>query len=295
MITILTGAPGHGKSYTSVKMIDEFVHKGKPVVTNVPLRSDFALQMALHHTPLGRIRKGAVARRQARIAELVHVTEDLDDILRVRFAGEGEGRAAVVIDEAHRIMNVRGSTRAASPEGIRRKLIIAWISAHRHYGCDVVLITQDLGNLDRQARTLLEFHSEVRNFRRLPLLGKLAKLFPGGNLFLRTTVWNDRARTKAGVAVYGLSKRLACLYDTHAYAALDMPVDPIMLPSPPNDRPVERPGIEVSGDSRDNEVCTQTDIPTGHMQSQDPSVYGQSLDEQYESLHEDQESVQLST
>jgi Zonular occludens toxin (Zot) len=230
LITILTGAPGHGKSYTSVRMIDEFVHGGKYVVTNVPLRSDFATQMAIHHTILGRFRKNKVAEKAAMYHSRVHICTEIDDIVRVRFEGKGEGRGQVVIDESHRVMNVRGSTRGASEEAKQRKAVVAYVSAHRHYGADVTLITQAFSNIDVQIRNLFEFHSEVRNFRRLPFLGWLARLFPGGNLFLRTTVWNDRAKTKAGIAVYGLSKRLANLYNTHALEEGDWPDDAIILP-----------------------------------------------------------------
>jgi hypothetical protein len=235
MITILTGAPGHGKSYTSVKMIDEFVHNGKYVVTNVPLRSDFAEQMAIHHTIFAKWRKERVAEKAAYYHSLVHVCTEIDEIVKIRFEGKGEGRGKVVIDESHRVMNVRGSARGQSAEAVQRKSVVAYISAHRHYGADVVLITQSFGNLDLQVRNLFEFHAEVRNFRRLPFIGVIAKIFPGGNLFLRTTVWNDRAKTKAGVAVYGLSKRLANLYDTHALEEADWPEDAIVLPRSADD------------------------------------------------------------
>lgn len=236
MITVLTGAPGHGKSYTSVKMIDEFVHEGKSVVTNVPLRSDFAEQMAIHHTVFGRLRKKTVERKARVIASKVHVCEDLSEIMKVRFDGKGEGRGKVVIDESHREMNVRGSRSAKSEEGKKRREVVAYISGHRHYGADVVLITQAFANLDLQVRNLFEFHAEVRNFRRLPIIGLIALLFPGRNLFVRATVWNDRAKTKAGLSVYGLSKRLANLYDTHSLVETDWPDDVIVLPSAPHER-----------------------------------------------------------
>jgi len=251
MITILTGSPGHGKSYTSVKMIDEFVHQGKCVATNVPLRDDFAYQMAMYHTPFGRWRKAKVQRKAEDIESRVLVCRDiqapnedgeietienaLDQIVRVRFHGEGEGRGKVVIDEAHRDMNVRGSTRGKSAEAQKRKAIVNYTSGHRHYGADIVIITQAISNVDVQVRNLHEFHAEVRNFRRVPLLGILARLMPGGQLFLRTTVWNDKNKTKSGVTAYGLSKRLACLYDTHGLAESDLPDNAIMLPRYPSE------------------------------------------------------------
>lgn len=245
-ITILTGPPGHGKSYTSVKMIDEFISRGKPVVTNVPLRDDFAEVMARNHTFLGKWRKGAVARKAEIYASRVYVTDNIDDILRVRFKGKGEGRGKVVIDESHRHMNVRGSTRGtrgvAGEEAKKRKAIVNYASGHRHYGADLILITQAMGNLDLHIRNLQEYHSEVRNFRKLPLFGWLIRLLmPGGQLFLRVTYWNDRAKTKAGVTTYGLNKRLAGLYNTHSLAETDWPDDVIQLPSAPHERPPEIP------------------------------------------------------
>ncbi len=258
MITVLTGAPGHGKSYTSVKMIAESIHEGKPVVTNVPLAPDFALQMSRHYTFLWRLRRKAVEERAARYEELVHVTDDMQEIMTVRFEGKGEGRGNVVIDEAHRKMNVRGSSRGKSPEALERKMIVSYASGHRHYGANMILITQALTNMDTQVRNLLEFHSEVRNLRKLPMLGWLIRLvMPGGQLFIRVTWWNDRAKTKAGVHFYGLSKRLANLYDTHGLALTDEVENPIMLPS----RPEDRPGFQACSDPADLVVLEEQEIP----------------------------------
>lgn len=230
-ITILTGAPGHGKSYTSVQMIDDFVHKGKFVVTNVALRHDFAEQMAKRHTALGFIRKKAVQDKAELYASRIHACEDLTEIMRVRFMGKKEGRGKIVIEEAHRHMNVRAGRGVEKDE---RKVIVEYASGHRHYGGDMILITQAIGNLDLQVKNLFEYHAEVRNLRKLPILGLLVRLLmPGGQLFIRKTVWNDKARTRAGIAVYGLSKRLANLYDTHSLEETDWPDDAIVLPKRP--------------------------------------------------------------
>jgi hypothetical protein len=235
VITILTGAPGHGKSYTAVKLIDESVSKGKMVVTNVPLREDWAYQMARYHTLFGSLRKNAVKKKQDRFTSLVHVVRPLEDgsgnlgeILRVRFSGKGEGRGRVILDESQRDINVRQGK--AKDEKHVRLAVVNWVSAHRHYGVDVTLLTQAIGNIDLQIRNLYEFHAEVRNFRRLPFVGWICRLLPGGNLFLRTTVWNDRAKTKSGVVMYGLNKRLASLYSTHSMEEVDWPDDAIVLP-----------------------------------------------------------------
>lgn len=236
MITILTGNPGHGKSYTAVMLIDKHVAKGKLIATNVPLREDWAIQMAKYHTFLGIFRKRAVEKKAKEFETRVHVirpnddgSNNMDEILRIRFAGKGEGRGVVILDESQRDMNVRGGK--SKDEKQDRLAVVNYVSAHRHYGCDVILITQSIGNIDVQIRNLHEFHSEVRNFRRLPILGWICRLLPGGNLFIRKTVWSDKSKTRAGAPeVYTLSKKLAKLYSTHSMEESDWPDDALVLP-----------------------------------------------------------------
>lgn len=220
MITILTGAPGHGKSYSLVKRIDQTLHKGTPIVTNVPLREDWAEVMAKRHTFLPWLRKEAVAKKADHFRRLVLISDDVNELVRARFTGTKEGRALMVIDESQRKMNVRNYRDA---DQVR---LVDFISAHRHYGLDVILATQHMENLDSQIKRLYEYHAEVRNFRRMPLLGSIFRI----NIFLRVTRWNDRRKTKAGIELYFLSRGLARLYATHALQEVDWPEDAIILP-----------------------------------------------------------------
>jgi zona occludens toxin (predicted ATPase) len=236
MITLLTGSPGHGKSYTLIREIDKAVGKGKPVVTNVPLRDDWAMVMARRYVFLGRFRKDAVKCKAEKFSKYVFISNDFEEILRVRLMGEGEGRGKLILDEAHRWMNARGWDNAMNPDGTpmkrgealaKRLKVINHMSGHRHYGFDAIISTQSDKSIDNQVRELYEFHSEVRNLKRLPWLG----FFMRFNLFMRVTKWNDRSRTKAGIDCYWLVKSLANLYHTHSLQISDWPDDPIMLPS----------------------------------------------------------------
>jgi zona occludens toxin len=236
-ITLLVGAPGHGKSITLAREFHKALRSGKPVVTNLPIRPDWALVMARGLVPFGRWRKEAVARRAMDLERYVYRTENMEDLLRVRVEGKGESRALIILDEAHRNLNPRTADNGLDENGepvkkahavARRMKIIQHLSGHRHYGFDVILASQDAANLDIQVKRLYEFISEVRNFRRLPMFGAIFRF----NLFLRVTRWNDRSRTKAGIDVYLLNRRVASLYDTHALEGIDWPENPILLPSP---------------------------------------------------------------
>lgn len=237
MITLLTGSPGHGKSYTLVREIEACVAKGIPVATNVPLRHDWSEVMARRHTLFGRWRKDAVARKAADFARFVFVSEDFDKLLRVRLKGDKEGRGRLILDESQRWMNARGWDNAVNAAGeamkrsealAKRMKVLNHLSGHRHYGFDCVLATQSEKAIDLQARELYEFHSEVRNMRKLPWIGFFIRF----NLFLRVTRWNDKSKSKAGVSTYWLSKSLARLYDTHILQKTDWPSDAIALPMP---------------------------------------------------------------
>lgn len=239
-ITLLTGAPGHGKSYTLVREIEESVAKGEPVATNVPLRDDWAQTMARRHTLFGRFRPEAVAMKAWVFSHLVLTSSDFGVLLRVRLAGEGEARGKLILDESQRWLNTRGWDNAMNPDGsvmkrsealANRLKILNHLSGHRHYGFNVILATQSDKSIDSQARDLYEFHSEVRNMRKLPWIGVFLRF----NIFLRVTRWNDRARSKAGISTYFLSKSLANLYHTHALQETDWPEDAIILPRDPTE------------------------------------------------------------
>jgi len=237
MITLLTGSPGHGKSYTIVREIEACVAKGIPVATNVPLVDNWAEIMARRHTLFGKWRPDAVAAKAAEFSRYVYISDDFSALLRVRLKGTDESRGRLIIDEVHRKINARGWDNALNPDGTpmkrgealaERMKVINHLSGHRHYGFDCILATQSEKSIDLQVRELYEFHSEVRNMRKLPWIGFFIRF----NLFLRVTRWNDKAKSKAGVSTYWLSKSLANLYDTHILQKTDWPADAIALPMP---------------------------------------------------------------
>lgn len=235
MITLLTGAPGHGKSYTMVREIERAITKGKPVITNVPLASNWAEVMARRHIAFYWWRKDAVDKLARKYERMLISSDNFDTLLRVRIDGEGEGRALMVLDESQRWLNTREARSALAEDGkpmrgaeatAKRLKVLNHLSGHRHYGLDVILSTQIGSSIDTQARGLYEFHSEVRNMKRLPWLKVIVRF----NLFMKVTRWNDKNRTKAGVDCYLLNKGIANLYHTHALQNYDWPEDAIVLP-----------------------------------------------------------------
>jgi zona occludens toxin (predicted ATPase) len=232
VITLLTGPPGHGKSYVAVKLVCTAIEGGKPVATNVRLLDGWSLKLARNNwirRVKGREHCERVARRYR---SLYYYSEDVTELLRVRYRGEGEGRARLILDECHRWMNSRMWDQAlglSKDEAVKARLaMVDFFSGHRHYGLDVHLITQDELNVDRQLRSLYEYLAKVKNVKRQKVLGVPIMPF---NLFVMRTVWNDKAKSVVGVTMFRLDKTVANMYDTHALAATDHPENVIWLPS----------------------------------------------------------------
>jgi hypothetical protein len=230
VIVLVTGAPGSGKSYYAVRKIAESLIAGKVVATNIQLSDGWERKLA-RSSPITRLIPGRVAKREADLRSRLLVSSDLDELFRVRVEGTREGRADMVLDEAHHWLNARtwdghGGDRKS---GVTERLkVVRFFSAHRHLGWNIYCITQDAANIDRQVRSLFEYHVRLKNLRNFKIAG--IPILPV-KLFLAIWFWNDGAKTIVKREAYRLTRR-ARLYNTHALAtAGDLAVDdPIVLP-----------------------------------------------------------------
>lgn len=142
----IVGTPGSGKSYEAVKEhIVPALKGGRPVVTNIPLNVD------------------EVANRLGVSRELVHVEEPregrlepfstVEELEAWHYQDPETKRGALyVIDEAQLIY----------PSGGTKKPIVDFFSLHRHYGVDVVMLTQDHALMDRKLVRLWEVAYKVK-------------------------------------------------------------------------------------------------------------------------------------
>jgi len=239
MIALVTGQPGAGKSYYSVRKIVAALEAGKPVATNVALEDGWALKAARSNL-LTRLVPGRARRKADRYERMVLCSDDLDELFRVRLGGKGEGRGAMVLDEAHNWLNSRTwdadetGTKLTKAEAVQARLkIVRFFSQHRKLGWDVYLITQDALNIDRQVRSLFEYHVKLKNLRKFRVAG--LPVAPC-NLFLAIWFWNDSAKTIVKRELYPLNRSVANLYDSwalsHGQEDDDLVGDVLVLPRP---------------------------------------------------------------
>lgn len=147
-ISLIAGAPGSGKSYEAVAFhILPAVRQGRKVITNIPINLGFfrkidpgfdlnlvdVYESTLEH-PI----------------RFKHISDYEDDWKSDKGVGP-----LYVIDECHNCFprSVRGAAAKENEEQVFR-----WLTMHRHYGADVVLITQQVGQMNRDIPGLAEVY-----------------------------------------------------------------------------------------------------------------------------------------
>lgn len=154
MIICFEGVPGTGKTYDAVRKVVDNLKAGRVVYTNIdgfekPEKREFIRQM-----------------------------HDIDDItmqLNLIYLGKEKMQyfwryvkqgSIIVIDEVHKLFSNRNW---ASNEN---KEMSEWASTHRHYGFDVVLLTQAVEKIDSHVRSLIEW---TYRYRKVNFFGSFVK------------------------------------------------------------------------------------------------------------------------
>jgi len=218
VIALVTGAPGSGKSYYAVRIIADSLMRGQPVATNIELKPGWERRVA-NLNPLNRLMPWRRRRVEERLRANLFVTADLEELFRVRVSGKAEGRFKIVLDECHNWMNARtwdsdptGRAKDKNAAVNARLEVVRFFSQHRKIGADVYAITQDAANIDRQVRTLFEYHIRLKALHNFKVMG--VRIVPF-KYFLALWFWNDGAKTlvkRQGYPLTGIRK----IYDTMA-------------------------------------------------------------------------------
>ena len=144
MINAIVGRPGGGKTYESVKffILPTILNDKRKVVTNVPINLDH------------------IAKIHGReYADLIHIVEgdfhsfggsrpfsNVDDFLKWNDWRNEQGQGVYFfIDEAHLSLGRQCDNKT-----------LEYLSMHRHYGHDLVLLTQNERKLNRDVKDMVE-------------------------------------------------------------------------------------------------------------------------------------------
>ena len=165
MIFGFVGTPGSGKSYDAVRKVLDNLKAGKVVYTNIEgLDNDFCQEFIKIYTGLDDYQLS----RQLR-----HKTDQ-----EMQYFWEYvENESLIVIDEVHKLFSNRSWQSQANQK------FADWMSTHRHIGCDLVLITQDIEKVEKHVRSLIEW---TYFYRKVNFFGSLVS-----NKYLRYAYYGD--------------------------------------------------------------------------------------------------------
>lgn len=152
MITCYQGTPGSGKSYDAVVKIINNLRLGRVVYSNIDGLDD---EKCRHHIQL----ITGLDDYQMQIQLIYLSPVDAEKCFEVAKKG-----SLIVLDEAHKIINCRDWNSTVN------RSFSDFASTHRHFGYDVLLLTQDIEKLDKAVRSLVEW---VYHYRKTNFLGSL--------------------------------------------------------------------------------------------------------------------------
>jgi hypothetical protein len=212
-IHFISGKPGGGKSMHAVRIVLDELKKGKRcVVTNLPLKIADLNIYAPDCNAVARVRileETELARFYMHRGWCIETgqNEDLeercrDGILQLTAPSAG---VLYVLDEAHLCFNSREWAKLG-------KGCLWYLSQHRKFGDDVLVVTQHCDNVDKQFRVLAQDFTYCTNLSKVRSLG-----FRGPDSFLLRTFgsWPMAAGSEQAVSSFRLDVvGLGSLYDT---------------------------------------------------------------------------------
>ncbi|MDW3115591.1 zonular occludens toxin domain-containing protein, partial [Vibrio sp. 1727] len=143
MIYAIAGRPGGGKTYEAVAYhIIPAIKEGRKVITNITLNVDWFVKI------FGEDARDLIKIVDGRLTDFGSTSrpfsqiEDYSDEWRNE---KGQG-PLYIVDEAHMSLPSRGLPAA----------ILEWFSIHRHYGVDIILLTQNIRKVHRDIKDMIE-------------------------------------------------------------------------------------------------------------------------------------------
>lgn len=201
MIYLYTGTPGSGKSLDTARMIKGQLALKHPVICNFPIN-----KKCVKHPELFEYRDNDALTPDY----LMQYAKEYFKDGRVK-----EGAINLVIDECQMLFNSRDWSKPNRAEWNK------FFQIHRHFGYDIILVTQFDSMIDKQVRSLVEYEVKHRKVSNYGWRGWLLQLFfLAPTLFVKVKVWYPM-KERVGSEFYRGNKNLYKLYDTFALSFVE--------------------------------------------------------------------------
>lgn len=191
MIYYYSGTPGSGKSLHIARDIYNRLNRSKnpSIISSIDINRKMIKNKKAKFTYIE--------------LEAMNVSFLVQYALKNHVAGK-ENQTMLVFDEAHRIWNSREWQKKDRSEWLK------FFSEHRHLGYNIIIISQNDRQLDRQIRSQFEYevkHRKINNF-------KVGKLLPMST-FIAVLYWYGISE-KIDSEIYFYRKKWGRFYDSYA-------------------------------------------------------------------------------
>lgn len=191
LIKLYSGTPGSGKTFHAVKDVQWRINRGEHCIINFYMK------------PLNPKKA-----KYLHIIDTFSITPQfLYDFSRNNLKRGKESQALIVIDEAGLLFNSRDYAQSNRREWLK------FMQVHRHFGFDILLISQFDRMIDRQIRCLIESESIHRSMKHYKIIGLILGLvFKGA--FIAIEYWYG-CKLLLGRSVFIGSKKIYKSYNTY--------------------------------------------------------------------------------
>jgi zona occludens toxin (predicted ATPase) len=194
MIWMFTGTPGSGKSLHAARCILDASLRSQQVIANFAVKPT-KKQIKQGKRPIFWDNTEITPRKLLTYAKIHHKKGK-------------EGQTLLVIDECQIMFNCRAFNAKGRDDWVK------FFSLHRHFGYDIILITQFDRMIDRQIRVMVEYqtiHRNVNNFRFIGLMLTLFRI----KVFVAIELWYGMKEVNSK-RFFRFHKKWANIYDSYA-------------------------------------------------------------------------------
>lgn len=205
VIELYTGFPGAGKSYAATyngTLVADSSLGNKYVISNFPVKDKKKFFSFLYKKEEDKYRKPRWIYKdnsELTVPYLVKMSKENGWIGK-------EGSCLVIFDEASMPFNSRDWNKPDRQDWVK------FLSQHRKFGYDFIMITQDATMLDKQIRVLAEYEVIFRKLNN-SFMFKWLSLFRL-SVFLGSKYWNGMRYARGTPQFYLYRKSVADRYDT---------------------------------------------------------------------------------